>query len=72
MEDLSMKFELDLIKDKIEFFEAPTLEELEKKINQQIENNQALLLRVGSVSHQTAVIDGRIMYSAVIHFKAES
>ncbi|ASB88143.1 DUF2536 family protein [Bacillus sonorensis] len=65
-----MKFELDLINDKIEFFEAQTIEELEKKVNQQIENNQALLLRVHSVSHQTAVIDGRIMYSAVVLFKA--
>ncbi|MFN2745136.1 MULTISPECIES: DUF2536 family protein [Bacillus] len=66
-----MKFELDLIKEKVEFFEAPTLEELEKKVNQQIENNQAILLKVHSVSHQTAVIDGRILYSAVVHFKAE-
>ncbi|BCE07699.1 hypothetical protein RSC2_01306 [Bacillus paralicheniformis] len=72
MEDWFMNFGLDLIKDKIEFFEALSLEELEKKISQQIENNQALLLRVHSVSHQTAVIDGRIHYSAVVHFKAES
>ncbi|MDA1477368.1 DUF2536 family protein [Bacillus changyiensis] len=65
-----MPFELDLIKDKIEFFEAMTLEELEKKVNQQIENNQALLLKVHSVSHHTAVIDNRVLYSAVVHFKA--
>ncbi|KAA6451201.1 YrzA family protein [Bacillus swezeyi] len=67
-----MSFKLDLIKDKIEFFEAPTVEELEKKVNEQIENNQALLLRVHSVSHQTAVVDGRMIYSAAVHFKAES
>ncbi|MFE0390802.1 YrzA family protein [Bacillus licheniformis] len=67
-----MNFGLDLIKDKIEFFEALSLEELEKKISQQIENNQAILLRVHSVSHHTAVIDGRIHYSAVVDFKAES
>ncbi|MDA7027693.1 DUF2536 family protein [Bacillus sp. CLL-7-23] len=66
-----MPFELDLIKDKIEFFEAMTLEKLEKKVNQQIENNQALLLKVHSVSHQTAVMDNRVLYSAVVHFKAE-
>ncbi|NPC93465.1 DUF2536 family protein [Bacillus sp. WMMC1349] len=66
-----MPFELDLIKDKIEFFEALTLEELEKKVNQQIENNQALLLKVHSVSHQTAVMDSHVLYSAVVHFKAE-
>ena len=72
MEDWFMNFGLDLIKDKIEFFEALSLEELEKKISQQIENNQAILLRVHSVSHHTAVIDRRIHYSAVVHFKAES
>ncbi|MED1739928.1 DUF2536 family protein [Bacillus swezeyi] len=67
-----MSFKLDLIKDKIEFFEAPTVEELEKKVNEQIENNLALLLRVHSVSHQTAVVDGRMIYNAAVHFKAES
>lgn len=51
-----MNFQLDLIKDKVEFFEAASLQELEKKINVQIENNQAIMLRVRSVSHQG---DGR-------------
>ncbi|AUZ27251.1 MULTISPECIES: YrzA family protein [Bacillus] len=67
-----MNFQLDLIKDKVEFFEAGSLQELEKKINTQIENNKAIMLRVKSVSHQTAVADGRILYSAVVHFAAEA
>ncbi|MCY8976921.1 YrzA family protein [Bacillus atrophaeus] len=67
-----MNFQLDLIKDKVEFFEAASLQELEKKINTQIENNQAILLRVRSVSHQSAVMDDRIYYSAVVHFAAEA
>ncbi|UYO30798.1 YrzA family protein [Bacillus halotolerans] len=66
-----MNFQLDLIKDKVEFFEATSLQELEKKINTQIENNKAIMLRVKSVSHQTAVADGKFFYSAVVHFAAE-
>ncbi len=65
-----MDFQLDFLKDKIEFFEASSLKELEQKIQKQIEHNQAILLTVHSVSHQTAVIDDRILYTAVVHFKA--
>lgn len=62
-----MAFELDRIEDKIEFFEADRLEALEKKINDQIEANKTLLLRVASVSHQTQfAADGRPHYSAEI------
>ncbi|PCK20710.1 hypothetical protein CEY02_11935 [Bacillus pumilus] len=63
-------FQLDFLKDKIEFFEATSLKELEQKIQKQIEHNQAILLTVHSVSHQTTVIDDRILYTAVVHFKA--
>ncbi|MDP1498062.1 YrzA family protein [Bacillus velezensis] len=66
-----MNFQLDLIKDKVEFFEAASLQELEKKINVQIENNQAIMLRVRSVSHQVTTVDGRILYSASVHFSAD-
>ncbi|AEH53853.1 YrzA family protein [Heyndrickxia coagulans] len=67
-----MAFELDRIEDKIEFFEADRLETLEKKINDQIEANKTLLLRVASVSHQTQfAADGRPHYSAVVHFTAQ-
>ncbi len=65
-----MDFQLDFLKDKIEFFEASSLKELEQKIQKQIEHNQAILLTVHSVSHQTTVIDERILYTAVVHFKA--
>lgn len=65
-----MDFQLDFLKDKIEFFEASSLKELEQKIQKQIEYNQAILLTVHSVSHQTTVIDDRILYTAVVHFKA--
>ncbi|WP_174730039.1 YrzA family protein [Mesobacillus harenae] len=63
----------DLIEDKVEFFEAPQLSQLEKKINQQIEINRAILLRVHSVSHQMHVDEnGRCYYSAVVHFKSKA
>lgn len=65
-----MDFQLDFLKDKIEFFEATSLKELEQKIQKQIEHNQAILLTVHSVSHQMTVIDERILYTAVVHFKA--
>lgn len=65
-----MDFQLDFLKDKIELFEATSLKELEQKIQKQIEHNQAILLTVHSVSHQTTVIDDRILYTAVVHFKA--
>ncbi|KKI88531.1 hypothetical protein WQ54_30505 [Bacillus sp. SA1-12] len=68
-----MSFQLDLIKDKIEFFEAPSIKELEKKITEQITHNQAILLTVHSVSHQMHVTEeGNRFYSAVVHFKAQT
>ncbi|HZH59716.1 MAG TPA: DUF2536 family protein [Metabacillus sp.] len=66
-----MEFQLDLLKDKVEFFEAMSITDLEKKINDQIVHNQAILLHVHSVSHQMFVTEeGKRMYSAVVHFKA--
>lgn len=66
-----MNFQLDMIEDKVEFYEAMDIKTLEKTINEQIENNKALLLRVHSVSHQMHVDEnGRTLYSAVVHFKA--
>ncbi|UII54966.1 YrzA family protein [Cytobacillus spongiae] len=65
-----MNFQFDLIKDKIEFFEAADLKTLEKKINEQIEVNKGILLCVHSVSHQMHLDEqGRRWYSAVVHFK---
>ncbi|MFP3813544.1 DUF2536 family protein, partial [Bacillus sp. SIMBA_005] len=34
-------------------------------------NNQAIMLRVRSVSHQVTAVDGRILYSASVHFSAD-
>jgi len=68
-----MNFQLDMIEDKIEFFEGDSLKTIEKKINEQIEINKAILLKVHSVSHQTTLLDdGRIHYTAVVHFKLKA
>lgn len=65
-----MNFHLDLIEDKIEFFEANSLKNLEKKIAEQIDINRAILLTVYSVSHQTLLTDnGQPYFTAVVHFK---
>ena len=67
-----MNFQFDLIEDKVEFFEGTDLKTLEKKINEQIEINKAILLTVQSVSHQMHVDEnGRTFYSAVVHFKVK-
>jgi Protein of unknown function (DUF2536). len=66
-----MQFQLDLIENKIELFEASSIKELERQIERQIENNKALMLDVHSVSH-SCVFDPRTekpLYSAVVHFK---
>ncbi|GIN85395.1 hypothetical protein J6TS2_17810 [Heyndrickxia sporothermodurans] len=65
-----MKLQFDLLEDKIEFFEALDIKEMEKKINEKIEDNKAIMLQVHSISHQMHVDEnGRTFYSAVVHFK---
>ncbi len=65
-----MNLQLDLIEDKVEFFEAESLKTLEENIGARIEINKAIMLQVHSVSHQMHVSDeGRRFYSAVVHFK---
>ena len=68
---MRMSFFLDKIESKIEFFEAYDLQTLEKKINEQIENNKALLLGVFSISHQVVFhpLHNKMLYSAIVHFK---
>ncbi|MBW7459103.1 YrzA family protein [Paenibacillus sepulcri] len=68
-----MEFSLERIESKIEFFEAYDLKTLEIKINDQIENNKALLLDVFSLSHQAVFnpLANKMLYSAVVHFKAK-
>ncbi|UCZ54400.1 YrzA family protein [Bacillus shivajii] len=64
----------DHLKDKVEFFEAKSIEELEKKVTEKIEDNQAIMLEVHHVSHQVNVdpSTGLKHYSAVVHFKAKN
>jgi hypothetical protein len=65
-----LNFSLDLLEDKLEFFEANELKTLEKKIAAQIEVNKAILLSVNSVSHQMLFNEnGHPHYTAVVHFK---
>ncbi|ENQ3104135.1 Protein of unknown function [Bacillus sp. 491mf] len=66
-----MSFTFEMIEDKVEFFEAASLALLEKKINEQIDNNKALMLEVHHVSHQMMMDpeSKRPYYSAVVHFK---
>ncbi|WP_108669504.1 DUF2536 family protein [Peribacillus acanthi] len=67
-----MNIHFDLMEDKVEFFEAESIQELEKKIANQIEINKAIMLRVNNVSHQMFVSEeGRRFYSAVVHFRAK-
>ncbi|MBM7701433.1 DUF2536 family protein [Metabacillus iocasae] len=67
-----MNFQIDFIKDKVEFFESTNVQDLEKQITEKIEQNKAILLEVQSVSHQMSVdyAHGKRYYSAVVHFKA--
>jgi len=68
-----MGFMLDKIEDKVEFFEAFDLKTLEKRIDEQIEMNKALLLSVHRVEHQATFhpLHNKMLYTAVVHFKAK-
>lgn len=67
-----MDLVLDKIENKIEFFEAYDLHTLEKKMEEQIQNNKALLLTVHSVQHQVTFdpLRNKMLYTALVHFKA--
>ncbi|RAV08333.1 DUF2536 family protein [Paenibacillus contaminans] len=69
-----MDFILDIIETKIELFEAYDLAALEKKIEEQIEINKALMLDVHKVEHQVTFnpVLNKMLYTALIHFKAKS
>jgi hypothetical protein len=66
-----MSIFLDKMENKIEFFESYDLIMLERKINEQIENNKALLLNVFSISHKVVFnpLKNKMLYSAIVHFK---
>ncbi|MDD9267445.1 YrzA family protein [Paenibacillus sp. GCM10023248] len=69
-----MDFILDRMENKIEFYQGYDLKLLEKQINEQIDNNKALLLDVFAIQHQSAFDPnaGKMLYSAVVHFKAKA
>jgi hypothetical protein len=68
-----MGFILDKMESKIEFFEAFDLRTLEKKIDEQIENNRALLLDVYTVQHTVTFhpLHNKMLYTALVHFKGK-
>lgn len=65
-----MSFIVDRIETKIEFFEAYDLRSLERKIEEQIQNNKALLLDVKAIQHQVTFNPhaDKMLYTAVVHF----
>lgn len=69
-----MEFRLDLLETKIEFYEAFTLQELEAKIAQQIDNNKALMLEPAAVQHQAVFhpLHEKLLYTACVHYKLRS
>jgi hypothetical protein len=69
---LFMSLSLERIDDKIEFFEDTSLQKLEYKINEKIDHNRALLLEVHHISHQVSTLEnGKLYFSAVVHFKGK-
>ncbi|WP_268963970.1 DUF2536 family protein [Pseudalkalibacillus berkeleyi] len=66
-----MELQLEFIEDKVEFYEATEMAKLEAIIQDKIEQNKALLLRVHHVSHQVNIdpSSGKWLYSAVVHFR---
>ncbi|TDG00198.1 DUF2536 family protein [Paenibacillus piri] len=69
-----MEFILDQMETKVEFFEAYDLKTLEKKLEEQIGNNKALLLDVHAVQHQVTFDPNRnkLLYTALVHYKLKS
>lgn len=63
---------LDMMKDKVECLQAYDFRELERAIEQRMEINKALALRVKSVQHQVTFdpVRNKMLYSAVVHFIA--
>lgn len=67
-----MSLNLQTIRDKVEFFESLSLEQLEADIQKKIEQNEAMMLGVHHVQHHvhTRSENGRSIYTAVVHFRA--
>ncbi|NGZ75312.1 DUF2536 family protein [Saccharibacillus alkalitolerans] len=67
-----MELILDMIKDKVECLQAYDFRELERQIEERVEINKPLLLRVKHVQHQVTFdpVRNKMLYSAVVHFAA--
>jgi len=63
---------LDMMKDKVECLQAYDFRELERAIEERMEINKALALRVKNVQHQVTFdpVRNKMLYSAVVHFIA--
>jgi hypothetical protein len=70
---VTLSIQLERIEDKVECFEATSLNELEQHINDKIDVNKALLLEVAQVNHHVYphFKTGQPIYTAVVHFKAK-
>ncbi|MBD8841616.1 DUF2536 family protein [Paenibacillus sp. FSL K6-4396] len=68
-----MEISLDMIKDKVECLQAYDFHELARVIEDRIEINKALMLRVKQVQHQVTFdpIRTKMLYSAVVHFAVD-
>ncbi|MBU5354691.1 DUF2536 family protein [Paenibacillus silvae] len=68
-----MEISLDIMKDKVECLQAYDFKELERVIDERINVNKALLLRVKQVQHQVTFdsVRNKMLYSAVVHFAVE-
>ncbi|WP_427179947.1 DUF2536 family protein [Paenibacillus sp. TC-CSREp1] len=68
-----MEISLDIMKDKVECLQAYDFQELERAIDERINVNKALLLRVKLVQHQVTFdpVRNKMLYSAVVHFAVE-
>ncbi|WP_018924117.1 DUF2536 family protein [Salsuginibacillus kocurii] len=66
-----MELKIEQLRDKVEFFEAKSLQELESAIQQKIETNEQIMLEVHHVQHNvySDPKTSRPVYTAHVHFK---
>ncbi|WP_409345709.1 DUF2536 family protein [Paenibacillus sp. MBLB4367] len=68
-----MDFILDKLETKIELFEAYDLTTLERRIEERIDINKALMLDVHAIQHNVTFnpVHNKMLYTASVHFKAK-
>lgn len=61
---------LDMMQDKVECLQTYDFRELERAIEERMEINKGLALRVKQIQHQVTFdpIRNKMLYSAVVHF----